>query len=77
MQFANLHLKKLEPIQDEMNANGANFKKYDEIKENKFFPALKEALPYIEKAYEFDKDEAVKKQLNSIYENLDMDKRIE
>lgn len=75
--LGNLHLKKLGPIQDEMNANGANFKKYDEIKETKFLPALREALPYIEKAYEMDKDEAVKKQLNSIYENLEMEKRVE
>ena len=75
--LGNLYLKKIGPIQDEMNANGANFKKYDEIKETKFLPALKNALPYIEKAYEMDNDDAVKKQLNGIYEALDMEKRIE
>jgi tetratricopeptide (TPR) repeat protein len=74
--LGNLYLKELGPIQVEMNANGSDFKKYDEIKETKFLPVLREAFPYIERAYELNNSDAVKNQLNSIYENLGMEKRI-
>lgn len=75
--MGNLILKDVAAVQEEMNANGGNFKKYDEIKENKLYPILKEALPYLEKAYALQNDEIISKQLNSIYENLGMDKRID
>lgn len=74
--LGNLILKDVSAVQEEMNANGGNFAKYDKLKLEKLDPILKEALPYLEKAYEIGKDETVQKQLNSIYENLGMDKRI-
>ena len=75
--MGNLVLADVDAVQEEMNANGGNFAKYDKIKLEKLYPILKEALPYLEKAYELGKDEIVQKQLNSIYENLEMDKTIE
>ncbi len=75
--LGNLILKELEPVQKEMDANAMNFDKYDQIKETKMFPILKECIPYLEKAYELKPSDSAKKQLNSIYENLDMDKRVE
>lgn len=75
--IANIILKKAGAVQEELDANAANFKKYDQIKAEKFLPILKEALPYLEKSYELEPDDTVKNQLNAIYENLEMDKKIE
>jgi len=75
--LGNLILKGLAAVQKEMDANAMNFAKYDQIKETKMFPILIESLPYLEKAYELKPNETAKKQLNSIYENLDMEKRVE
>ena len=75
--LGNLILRDVIAVQEEMNANGGNFKKYDEIKENKLYPLLKKALPFLEKSYALKNDEVISKQLNSIYENLGMEKRID
>lgn len=69
--------KKLEPIEDEMNANASSFAKYDKIKEEKYNPVLREILPLIEKAYEIEASDDVRNQLNSLYEALEMEKRID
>lgn len=71
-------LDKAKPVQEEMDTNAANFAKYDKIKAEKLMPIYKEALVHYEKAYEYIKDdEALRNLLNSLYENLDMDKRVE
>lgn len=75
--YGNLILKKLVPVQEELDANAMNFSKYDKIKAEKMMPILREALPHLEKAYELSPSEGSKAQLNSLYENLDMDKRVE
>ncbi|AOW22017.1 hypothetical protein LPB138_04990 [Urechidicola croceus] len=75
--LGNLVLKKLKAVEEEMNANAMNFAKYDQIKVEKFLPILNEAMPYLEKAYELKPSEFTKKQLNSLYENLGLDKKIE
>ncbi len=75
--LGNIILTKADVVLKKMDQNAMNFKKYDEIKDNEYSPILKEALPYLEKSYELKSDEAIRKQLNSIYENLGMDKRIE
>ena len=75
--IGNLILKDVAAVQEEMNANGGNFKKYDDLKENKLYPILNNALPYLEKAYSFENDEVIRKQINNIYENLGMEKRID
>jgi len=75
--LGNLILQGVEEVQKEMDANAMNFAKYDQIKAEKLLPILKESLPYLEKAYELKPTDAAKKQLNSLYENLDMEKRIE
>ncbi len=64
-------------VLDELNANASNFAKYDRIKAEKLLPIYKEAIPYYEKAYEFDQDEPTKNLLNTLYENLGMEKRID
>jgi len=70
-------LQKAEPVIEEMNKNSMNFDKYDAIKANKLDPIYKEALPYYEKSYELNPSDSVKATLNGLYENLEMDKRIE
>ncbi|PCI01698.1 MAG: hypothetical protein COB81_06855 [Flavobacteriaceae bacterium] len=70
-------LQKAEPVIEEMNDNSMNFDKYDAIKANKLDPIYKEALPYYEKSYELNPSPSVKATLNGLYENLDMDKRVE
>ncbi len=70
-------LQKAEPVIEEMNKNSMNFDKYDAIKINKLDPIYKEALPFYEKAYELGKTDAIKATLNGIYENLEMEKRVE
>lgn len=74
--IGNLILQDLEKVQKELDANAANFTAYDRIKEEKWIPILQEALPFIEKSYEINNDDIVMKQLNSLYENLGMDKRV-
>jgi len=75
--MGNLVLKSMDVVQKEMDANAMNFAKYDQIKAEKMLPILKESLPYLEKSYELKPSDFAKKQLNSLYENLDMEKRIE
>jgi tetratricopeptide (TPR) repeat protein len=75
--LGNLVLNKLDAVQKEMDANAMNFAKYDEIKATKMLPILRESLPYLEKAYELSPSDFAKTQLNSLYENLEMDKKIE
>ncbi len=75
--MGNLVLKKMDVVQKEMDANAANFARYDQIRTEKLLPILKESLPYLEKSYELNPTESAKVQLNSLYENLEMDKKIE
>ena len=75
--MGNLVLKKADAVQKEMDANAMNFAKYDELKLTKKYPILKESLPYLEKSYELNPTDFAKKQLNSIYDTLDMEKRVE
>ncbi len=75
--LGNLILKGLEAVEKELDANAMNFAKYDKIKAEKWVPILKESLPYLEKSYELQPTESLKTQLNSLYENLDMEKRAE
>ena len=71
-------LDKAKPVQEELDANAMNFKKYDKIKEEKLLPIYKEALVYYEKAQELiPDDEALKNLVNSLYENLEIDKKVE
>jgi len=70
-------LQKAEPVIEEMNANSMNFDKYDAIKANKLDPIYKQALPYYEKSYELNPSDSVRATLNGLYENLEMEKRIE
>lgn len=71
-------LDKAKPVQEELDANAMNFKKYDKIKAEKLLPIYREALGYYEKAQKLiPDDEALKNLVNSLYENLEMDKKIE
>jgi len=65
-------LKKTDPIIEEMNKNLSNFKKYDQLM-LKQKEVHKEALPYFEKALEFDpKSESKMSTLIGLYELLEM-----
>ncbi|PHR71018.1 MAG: hypothetical protein COA67_07425 [Lutibacter sp.] len=75
--MGNLILKKIDAVQEEMDANAMNFAKYDQIKAEKMVPILKESLPYLEKSYELKPTDFAKTQLNSLYENLGMEKTVE
>ncbi len=70
-------LSKSEAVQKELDANAMNFKKYDQIKAEKLLPIYREALPIFEKAYQLTPSDQLKSLLNSFYENLSMDKKIE
>lgn len=74
--LGSLVLKSLESIEKEMNDNAMNFAKYDEIKNNKWKPILKKALPFLEKSYQLKPTDFTKNQLNSMYENLEMETRV-
>ncbi len=69
-------LDKTKAVEDKLNANATNFAKYDKIKAEELLPIYEEALPLFEKAYQYKPSEEVKNLLNSLYENLEMDKRI-
>lgn len=75
--LGNLILKKLDAVQKEMDATGMDFDKADQIRAEKMLPILRESLPHLEKSYELQASESLKVQLNSLYENLEMEKRIE
>jgi tetratricopeptide (TPR) repeat protein len=75
--LGNLILKKLDAVQKELDAAGMDFNKYDKIKAEKMLPILQESLPHLEKSYELKATEGLKRQLNSLYENLEMEKRVE
>ena len=65
-------LEKTKPIVEEMNKNLTNFKKYDQLM-LKQKAVYKEALPYFEKALEFNPgDEGNLKTLVNLYELLGM-----
>lgn len=65
-------LDKAKPIVEEMN-NTKDFKKYGQLQEQQA-AVLKEALPYFEKAYQFNpKELSVVQNLMGIYSNLEMD----
>lgn len=65
-------LDKAKPIVEEMNANWNNNKKYYEL-QAKQLELYKQALPYFEKAYSFDKSSVnVMQNLINIYEQLEM-----
>ena len=70
-------LDKSKAVQKELDANAMNFAKYDQIKADKLLPIYREALPVFEKAYQFSPSDQLKSLLNSFYENLGMDKRVE
>jgi len=65
-------LTKAEAIVEEMNKNLSDFNKYDKLQAQQL-EVYKEALPYYEKAYEFDNaNKSVVQTLLGIYENLEM-----
>ncbi len=65
-------LVKAEAIVEEMNKNLSNFDKYDAL-QAKQLAVYKEALPYYEKAFEYDKNNiTMVRTLLGIYENLEM-----
>lgn len=72
-----IELDKAKVVQEEMNANASNFAKYDKIKEEKLLPIYRAALVHYEKAYEISPDEQLRNLLNSLYENLGMDKTVD
>ena len=73
-----IELDKAKPVQEEMNANASNFAKYDKIKEEKLLPIYRAALVHYENAYKYSPDdESLRNLLNSLYENLGMDKSID
>lgn len=77
--MGNLILRKSDVVLKEMNdyLSKGKWDKSDQIKAEKWLPLQKESLQYLEKAYELSPSEFSKNQLNSIYENLEMDKKIE
>jgi len=76
--LGSMTLDEAKPVQEELDANAMNFKMYDKIKAEKLLPIYREALGYYEKAQELiPDDEALKNLVNSLYENLDIDKKIE
>jgi DNA-directed RNA polymerase subunit F len=60
---------------EKMNENLSDFVEYDRLREE-LLNIYREALPYFEKAYKFGSI-SVKATINNIYENLDMDKRVD
>lgn len=65
-------LLKAEAIVEEMNNSLSDFDKYDKLQAQQF-EVYKEALPYYEKAYEFNKtNKSTVQTLLGIYENLEM-----
>jgi tetratricopeptide (TPR) repeat protein len=65
-------IDKTKPIIEEMNKNLSDFDKYDKL-QAKQLAIYKEALPYYEKAYEYNKSNISTVQtLMGLYENLDM-----
>jgi len=68
-------IDKTKPIIEEMNKNLSDFDKYDKL-QAKQIEIYKEALPYYEKAYEFNKNSISTVQtLMGLYENLEMTKK--
>jgi len=65
-------IQKTKPIIEEMNKSLSDFKKYDKLQAQQF-KIYKEALPYYEKAYEYNKTSISTMQtLMGLYENLEM-----
>ncbi|OIQ38726.1 MAG: hypothetical protein BM563_05605 [Bacteroidetes bacterium MedPE-SWsnd-G1] len=80
MNLGAIAMNDVAAIEEEMSQNASNFKKYDEIVKNKRNPTILKAIPFYEKAYELSSDEeqkeGLRKQLNSYFEALNMEKRI-
>lgn len=65
-------IEKTKPIIEEMNKSLSDFKKYDKLQAQQF-EIYKEALPYYEKAYSYNKTNISTMQtLMGLYENLEM-----
>ena len=70
-------ITKAATIIEEMNKNLANFEKYDKLQAQQM-EVYKEAVPYYEKAYEFNGSSiAVIQTLMGLYENLEMTDKFE
>lgn len=74
MNLAIVILSKEKAVIDEMNKNLSNFKKYEEL-ENKQKAIYKQALPYLEKADEIDRNLDTVKTLLNIYDLLLMEEK--
>ena len=69
-------IDKTKPIIEEMNKSLSDFKKYDKLQAQQF-EIYKEALPYYEKAYFYNKTNISTMQtLMGLYENLDMQDKL-
>ena len=69
-------IDKTKPIIEEMNKSLTDFKKYDKLQAQQF-EIYKEALPYYEKAYFYNKTNISTMQtLMGLYENLDMQDKL-
>jgi tetratricopeptide (TPR) repeat protein len=69
-------LTKAEAIVEEMNNSLSDFNKYDRLQAQQF-EVYKEAMPYYEKAFEFDKsNKSIVQTLLGIYENLEMNDKL-
>jgi len=65
-------IEKTKPIIEEMNKSLSDFKKYDKLQAQQF-AIYKEALPYYEKAYQYNKSSiSIMQTLMGLYENLEM-----
>lgn len=65
-------IEKTKPIIEEMNKSLSDFKKYDKLQAQQF-EIYKEALPYYEKAYSYNKSSiSIMQTLMGLYENLEM-----
>jgi Flp pilus assembly protein TadD len=61
---------------DDMNPSSEDFKKNGKALEDKFLARFKEAMPYLEKSYDFRKDEVVKVSLENIYRLLKLEDKL-
>lgn len=65
-------IEKTKPIIEEMNKSLSDFKKYDKLQAQQF-EIYKEALPYYEKAFSYNKTNInIAQTLMGLYENLEM-----
>lgn len=70
-------IEKTKPIIEEMNKNLSDFKKYDKLQAQQF-EIYREALPYYEKAYEYNPTSInIIQTLMGLYENLEMTEKLD